>query len=46
MENNQTLISIIMPSLNVKEFMEECISVFMKNICVDEAHRPNTWNNQ
>jgi len=39
----------MMSSLNVKEFMEGCISVVMKNIeiiCVDEAHRWNTCNNQ
>lgn len=49
MENNQTLISIIMPSLNVKEFMEECISSVMnqslKNIeiiCVDAGSTDGT----
>ena len=49
MENNQTLISIIMPSLNVKEFMEECISSVMnqslKNIeiiCIDAGSTDGT----
>ncbi|WP_405264719.1 glycosyltransferase [Methanobrevibacter sp.] len=49
MGNNQTLISIIMPSLNVKAFMEECIlSVInqsLKNIeiiCVDAGSTDGT----
>lgn len=49
MENNQTLISVIMPSLNVKAFMEECISSVinqsLKNIeiiCVDAGSTDGT----
>ena len=49
MENNQTLISVIMPSLNVKPFIEECIlSVINQSlieieiICVDAGSTDGT----
>ena len=49
METNQTLISIIMPSLNVKPFIEECllsvINQTLKSIeiiCVDAGSTDGT----
>ena len=49
MDNNQTLISVIMPSLNVKPFIEECllsvINKTLKNIeiiCVDAGSTDGT----